>query len=935
MSTNSTRVRRRILLSFLLGALGMGALAFLGANVARDLRLLNSASSDNVQWTLSQAEVEFLEFRSFINEVEDTAGLNTLRREYDIFYSRVSTLRQASIYEDLRGVPQFSRNLQIVLSFLDRSVPLIDSPDPALLAALPELAARTDLVRPHVRALSNSGLEFFARDSDARRERISVTLLQMAGGVIFLVLTLLLLALYLSRLNALNIRRRTEAIEAGRRMNTVTGTALDAVIVSDARGHILDFNAAAEQIFGHAARDAIGRDLGDLIIPDHLRADHDAGMRRIRAGEPPRVVGKGRVRLEAMRANGEVFPVEFAVQSAQTAEGEIFIAFLRDISHRIRAEQELVKARDRALAGEKAKTEFLATMSHEIRTPLNGLLGNLSLLQDTPLSAQQERYVGHMITSGKLLMRHVSDVLDITKYDAGKLQLDPVPMRVSRLLQDIVDNQGGAASANDTILTWAWEGSSNDWILADRDRLQHILMNVIGNAVKFTHGGRVEIRAMLHAPGLVGDRSELEVRVSDTGIGMTAELQGRIFDDFTTGDTSYDRQVGGTGLGLGIAQRFARAFGGRIDVDSAPGRGSTFRVRLPVDPAPAQSAIPAETAAPHSAVAETGSATPAPVRPCHILLVEDNEINRVVAREMLGRAGHRVTEAHDGQQAVDVTRDQRFDLILMDISMPVLDGRGATRAIRAGQGPCAGVPIIALTANVLAEEQAAFLTDGMNDILTKPLSREALARMLATHLGPDRVPEEGEEETPETARGVKADTGPAAAGGQPAAQGPGGGDRSETGARPDPASPVAAGDGPTTAEEGASPEAEAEDHPDAPPLVDPRHMTELHETLGAAPLQGLLARFAGETEDLLAYLSPDPDAGNAPDPLSDLVETAARTHRVAGMAATLGAARFRAACLQVEAAARRNQPDALQQGIAALPASWAATHTALSRAIST
>ena len=146
-------------------------------------------------------------------------------------------------------------------------------------------------------------------------------------------------------------------------------------------------------------------------------------------------------------------------------------------------------ARDRALAGEKAKTDFLATMSHEIRTPLNGLLGNLALLRETRLSAKQARYIKNMDTSGKLLMSHISDVLDITKYDAGKLRLRPVEMNISTLLQDIIDNQSGAASANDTTLQWGWVDAPLTWIRADRDRIQHILMNVIGNAVKFTHGG--------------------------------------------------------------------------------------------------------------------------------------------------------------------------------------------------------------------------------------------------------------------------------------------------------------------------------------------------------------------------------------------------------------------------------------------------------------
>lgn len=717
--------RAPVMIWLILAITIFAAIVFMSVNVARDLRLLNSASSDNVQWTLSQAEVEFLEYELHLVRAlqESDPDLKTVRREFDIFYSRIKTLRESSLYEDLREVADFAVSLGIVQAFLDKAVPVIDSSDAELVADLPTLLERSLDVRSNVRSMSNSGLNFFARDSDSRRTNVAVTLTQLAAGVTVLLLALLLLALYLTRLNNLNVRRRSEAIEASKRMNIVTGTALDAVVVSDANGLVLDFNTAAEQIFGYDSGDAIGQSMSDLIVPDHHRAAHEAGMERMRAGGEKRVVGKGRVKLEAKRAGGEVFPVELAIQSAETDEGEIFIAFLRDISHRVLAEQELVAARDRALAGEKAKTDFLATMSHEIRTPLNGLLGNLALLRDTRLSAKQTRYIKNMDTSGKLLMSHISDVLDITKYDAGKLRLRPVAMNLSTLLQDIVDNQSGAASANNTTLQWGWVGKPADWICADRDRIQHILMNVIGNAVKFTHEGSISVTAEVMANGYV--LSDLSISVSDTGIGMDSTLKNQIFDDFMTGDSSYDRDVGGTGLGLGIAQRFVKALGGTISVDSEEGKGSTFNIRFPIEPI-----APPEADVKRHSRGNTGHAS-------NILLVEDNEINRVVAREMLIAAGHTVTEAQNGQIAVDLAAAQRFDLILMDISMPVMDGRNATRAIRTGVGASAKTPIVALTANAMEEEQQAFLSDGMNEIMTKPLTREALMQAISGHIARD------------------------------------------------------------------------------------------------------------------------------------------------------------------------------------------------------
>ncbi|MBT0956537.1 response regulator [Alphaproteobacteria bacterium KMM 3653] len=829
---------RRVAIAMALCGLALAFILFLAINVSKDLRLLNSASSDNVQWTLSQAEVEFLDFQIDLDlsARAQSPDLDGLRRKFDVFYSRVTTLRSASIYAPLREVEDFATNLEEVQLYLDAAVPMIDGDDAALMADLPLLEQQANQIRPSVRRLANSGLNFFANASDKQRENLFSTLSQLAFGVTLLLLALLLFSIYLVYLNRQNIRRRREAIQTSQRMNVVTSTALDGVIVCDVNGAILEFNEAAEQIFGHKSADVLGQNLGAIIVPDKYREAHEAGMARMRASGEKRVVGKGRIKLEAKRADGTLFPVEFAIQSAQTDEGEVFISFLRDISHRVAAENELVAARDRALAGEKAKTDFLATMSHEIRTPLNGLLGNLNLLLDTKLSAKQTRYIDNMDISGKLLMSHISDVLDITKYDAGKLQLRPSVMNLSTLLQNIVDNQSGAASANNSTLAWGWSGAKCDWVNADKDRLQHILMNVIGNAVKFTRDGKIDIEARVH--GEVGETADIEISVRDTGLGIAEDQIDSIFDDFKTGDTSYDRDVGGTGLGLGIAKRFVHSFGGTIRVESTLGQGSTFFIRLPLEPAKA----------PQSAaeVAERRGGSAAK----HILLVEDNEINRFVASEMLTAQGHRVTEAHNGKEAVDLAQQQAFDLIFMDISMPVMDGRAATRAIRALNSAAARTPIVALTANAMAEEQDAFLADGMNDILTKPILRENLDEILAKYAG-------------------SAASGAAA-----------------------PATPAK-----TQA------------------LIDPQHMAEITETLGAASVHTLLERFASEVEKTLQELTPY-------QPLDVL---AAQAHRVAGTAATLGAVGLRAALIRVETAAKTKDAEALQKGIDALPGIWAET----------
>jgi PAS domain S-box-containing protein len=715
-STNKKKARKFAMLAGLVAVL---AIALLTYNVSREVRLLGSARSDNVQWSLVQTQVEFQEFAQQLEN--DLVDLAKLRQEFDVFYSRVTTVQQATVFETLREDATARGHLYRLIVFLDQTVPIIDAADEELLGQIPQLSTSAQDIAPTVRALSNSGLELFAQSADDQRAAVARTMTQLAIANAALIAVLLMAILFLNRLNAGIYRRERENKQTSTRMTTVISTSLDGVIVCDSAGLILEFSPAAEGIFGHLERDVLGKEIGSVIVPDHMRDAHDAGMERMRDKGDKRVVGKGRVKLEAKHREGRIFPVELAIQSATTDEGEIFIAFLRDISQRVAAEAELVAARDKALAGEKLKTDFLSTMSHEIRTPLNGLLGNLNLLHDTDLDSKQDRYVAYMETSGRLLMCHISDVLDITRYDAGKLNTRSEPVNISKLLQDIIDNQSSSASKNETSLTWGWHGEPMDWVSSDHDRLQHVMMNLIGNAVKFTRRGAVAVT--VENVG-VEDAAELLVKIADTGPGMTDDLTKHVFDDFVTGNTAYDRQVGGTGLGLSIAKRFVHALGGEIGVESAVGEGSTFWVKMPVG----------HTDAPREIKATSISGTPS--RSLTILLVEDNEINRFVAREMLQSEGHNVVEAHDGQQGVIASKATKFDLILMDISMPIMDGRTATRAIRSEDGASKHSIIFALTANAMIEEQQEFIADGINGILTKPLSRDALRDLLHHTGGP-------------------------------------------------------------------------------------------------------------------------------------------------------------------------------------------------------
>jgi signal transduction histidine kinase len=272
-------------------------------------------------------------------------------------------------------------------------------------------------------------------------------------------------------------------------------------------------------------------------------------------------------------------------------------------------------------------------MSHEIRTPLNGLLGNFEFLDDTELSGHQSNLIDNMKVSGKLLMSHVTDVLDISRYDAGRFNVHPKAENLSRLLRDLIDNQAARAAEQETSLEWHWVGKPNEWVNTDRNVLQAILLNLISNAVKFTFKGLILVE--VEVLSLVNGKSEIEFRIQDTGIGIEEAQISNVFEDFSTGSVSYNRLTGVTGLGLGIAKRFTTVLGGQIGCSSNPGVGSIFWMRLPLEAvAEPQIKDSVEIVLPKTNLQK-------------LLVVEDNEIDRQVARGMLKFLGHNVTEAID------------------------------------------------------------------------------------------------------------------------------------------------------------------------------------------------------------------------------------------------------------------------------------------------
>ena len=712
-------------LTVLLGIIGLlfAILLYIGWDTYGELERQRLGPTDSSQWNLYQTSLEFNRLNTAYSAYHvdgSPENLKEFSKRFDIFYSRVRALDTSKSLESYREEPFFKEGAATLTAFVENLAGMFDRKEFTRLQSDPAVKEQFRTFEGEVAAFASGAVQAQAAfNEQARGELKRLLMLQLVtSGLVLLVFAYFVAVVLLERRRA---QRREIQLREGRDLLRATvKSSLDSVLIADAQGNIVDLNDATAEMFGFAPAEMTGREMSGLIMPQRLRAAHQAGMARYQATGVAKVMGR-RIEIDALRSDGTEFPIELSISSTGTGAKARYVAFMRDITDRRQAEQSLKQAKERAEDASRAKAQFLASVSHEMRTPLTGILGALDLIEATELSEQQRRHVRTANRSGHALLAVISDVIDISRLEAGKLDLEQGPIDLPEIVDDVVEIIGSLAKERGNTIRVDIDKRLPRRFTGDAARIRQVLLNLATNAVKFTSGGSVDISATMLSQS--GSHTEVEIAVRDTGPGIADIDKEKLFKSFSQLNKDSSQTMTGSGLGLSISKRLVDLMSGSIGVDTAPGLGSRFWFRLTLEAR--------DDAAPEDTPTRGGHEDAPVVSTKRILVIDDNETVRSIVASQLASKGHLPDTAEGALQGLEMMKASQYDAVILDISMPVMDGFEAIGIMRGLPGAAGRTPVIALTAHALVEVRERCLAAGFDQFLTKPVRADELARVIA------------------------------------------------------------------------------------------------------------------------------------------------------------------------------------------------------------
>ena len=516
------------------------------------------------------------------------------------------------------------------------------------------------------------------------------------------------------------------------KLHSIFKSVPEAIVVADSKGQIVQCNDATAAIFGYSMEALMGQRI-NLLMPAAENEQHDQYMQAYLTTGRKKLMNQPRV-MRGRRHDGSMFPVRLTISETHLENEHFFVGVMQDFTAIQSAQDLLVEAKDKAEQANRMRGEFLANMSHEIRTPMNGIVGMTELALETASPELQKEYLTLARDSANHLLQIINEILDFSKIEAKALELELLEVSPAQLIRHTVRSLEQLARVKGVALLLETSDAVPELVWMDPVRMRQVLTNLIGNAIKFTDQGSVTVKTEVLSA--VDDQTVLlRISIIDTGIGFDPERTEALFSPFTQADGSVTRSFGGTGLGLAITRSLLQLMGGYITAEGQPGKGASFVATVPV-----------KTISPSSvrALASIASDKSEPLSPAmagapnwSVLLVEDHEINRKLAEIMLQRMGYRYAIAADGQQALERLAEKRFDVVLMDVMMPVMDGVTALRQLRIQEATTGHrTPVLMVTAHAMTGDKERFIAAGADGYVSKPMSQAALQKEITRVLTP-------------------------------------------------------------------------------------------------------------------------------------------------------------------------------------------------------